>query len=65
MIRDAEGEYELRFEKKLRRVFANPKVRDDLGKASVMNGETLMCAEGYDNGRRGGFQACGKAVSFA
>lgn len=50
VIRDAEGEYELRFEKKLRRVFANPKVRDDLGKASVMNGETLMCAEGCDNG---------------
>ena len=37
------------FDEKLRRVFANPKVKDDLGKIAVMNGKYLMCAEGIDN----------------
>lgn len=37
------------FGEKLRRVFANPKVKDNRGKIAVMNGKYLMCAEGIDN----------------
>ena len=37
------------YTEKLRRVFANPMVKDDIGKIAIMNGKFLMCAEGIDN----------------
>ncbi len=38
------------YTEKLRRVYANPMVKDDIGRVAVMDGKYLMCAEGTDNG---------------
>jgi len=40
---------EYHYEQPVRRVIANPDVRDDLGKVAVMCGPVLYCAEGIDN----------------
>ena len=42
----AEEPLEIAFEQALRRIYANPKVEEDLGKVAILYGPTLLCAEG-------------------
>jgi hypothetical protein len=41
---------ELSFELPVRKVYANPKVREDVGLVSLMRGPVVYCFEGVDNG---------------
>ena len=46
---DNENPIMISCENMLRRVYANPKVQEDIGKVAVMYGPYVMCAEGIDN----------------
>ena len=40
----------LNYDTPIRRIYCNPKVRENHGKIAVMHGPFVMCAEGIDNG---------------
>ena len=44
-----ETNIELSFDMPIRRIYANPKVEENIGKIAVMHGPFVMCAEGIDN----------------
>lgn len=39
----------IEYEAPIRRVFANPNAKDDIGRVAIMKGPFVYCAEGYDN----------------
>ena len=47
---DGESVLSLSYNMNIRRIYANPKVSENIGKVAVSYGPYIMCAEGIDNG---------------